>query len=444
MLKPCPENPDTCTCHICHLYKHDQRYRDLWDGKGQATPVPAFSSKIVVPGKMMPTEKDVQRQTIDRAKRRCIYLGNQITEQEVRCGKIPLYVCDVYDKCRKVGCNDDGTQICATCPTYTAEDARSTYQWRELLEGPDPIQDGSLYTTKQTNAIHSILYDLRNDLPAKPNFGAERGIVTSGGGRYWAGTWVMASICRELGWHHPIIAWYLGEKEYDAYWMDKLHALGVVCVDAWELRKAKPCRILNGFELKSYALTHSGIEQPLWLDSDCYPARDPNELYECRGYRSTGSVQYPDLANADPWTRWGQWGVAADDSPPIETGQYLLDLSRVWEELQVCLKLNEMSDVTYHWDYGDKGPMRVTWALTKRRRTIYEKIPKWKGPAFIHVGPDDEPLFIHRCRGKVKLGAESYYTPQHSNGLEVADIPGEDMFQHFLGKAREIHANNLR
>jgi hypothetical protein len=220
-----------------------------------------------------------------------------------------------------------------------------------------------------------------------------------------------------------------------------LQELDVVCVDAHEVRKQHPCRILNGFEVKSYALIHSGIEQPIWLDSDCYPCRDLNEMYECRGYRTTGSVQYPDLPNADPWTRWRQWGVAEDGSPPIETGQYILNLREVWEEAQIALKLNEMSDVTYHWDYGDKGPMRVAWAMTKRRRTIYEKVPKWKGPAFIHVGPDDEPMFIHRCRGKVKLGDAAYYTPQHGNGLDIHDIPGEAEFQYFLEKAREISDN---
>lgn len=438
MVKPCPEDPAKCRCHICHLFKHDDRYRKLWGGDGPATPRPEYVPKLITPGKFMPTTDDLKTQTIDRAKRRCIYLGAQIQEQEVRCGKIPLYVCEVYDQCRKVGCNDDGTQICATCPTYTAEDARTTEQWVAALTGPEPVTDGSLYTNKQTNAIHRILDELRGNLPKLPSFASERGIVTSGGGRYWPGTWVTAAIARAHGWRHPIVAWYLGAAEFDAYWIAKLQELDVVCVDAYEVRKQHPCRILNGFEIKSYAMIHSGIEQPIWLDSDCYPCRDLNELYECRGYRSTGSVQYPDLSNADPWTRWRQWGVAEDGSPPIETGQYLLNLRTVWEEAQIALKLNEMSDVTYHWDYGDKGPMRVAWALTKRRRTIYEKVPRWKGPAFIHIGPDDEPMFIHRCRGKVKLGDAAFYTPQHGNGLDLHDIPGEAEFQYYLAKAREL------
>jgi hypothetical protein len=107
----------------------------------------------------------------------------------------------------------------------------------------------------------------------------------------------------------------LVEKEFDQYWISKLQELDVVCVDAHEVRKQHPCRILNGFEVKSYALIHSGIEQPIWLDSDCYPCRDPRILYACPGYQQTGCVQFPDMAFTNGWTKWTQWGVVPDGSP---------------------------------------------------------------------------------------------------------------------------------
>lgn len=300
-----------------------------------------------------------------------------------------------------------------------------------------------LYHLNQTAAVHRIVDDLRTALPAVPSFQHERGIVTSGGGAYWPGTWVTASILRELGWKHPIQAWFIGERERDAAWIGRLQALGVECVDAEAVRKRHPYRVLNGFEVKLYAVMHSGIREPLWLDSDCYPCRDPNVLYECSGYQRTGAVWYPDMANADPWTKWDCWGVAADDSPPIETGQYLLDLRRVWEEASIALKLNELSDVTYHWDYGDKGPARVAWAWTRRDRTIYQRVPQWSGPAFVHPAHDGKPLFIHRCRGKVAPSKAKFYTPQNTNGqLPHRTLPGEKLYQHYAIRAKALQAQD--
>ncbi len=437
MIKPCPNNPKHCACHICKLFTHDERYRKLWGGDGPAEPQP------VIPGKTFASAADMAKERARRGRAKCEYLGDKLEEKSscpVGCGGgTELHACAIHGTCRRYG-NDQTVMTCWRCPEYRALDELSTQQWVDLLTSNRRTLDGAVYTPNQTAAVHRIIDDLRNSLIGnQPDFAVERGIVTSGGGRYWPGTWVMASICRELGWKHPIQAWYLGAKEHDAFWIDELRKLDVLCVDAHQVRELNPYRILNGFEVKLYAVMHSGIEQPLWLDSDCYPARDPNLLYQCASYRNTHSVHYPDLANADPWTKWAQWGVERDDSPPIETGQYLYHLGKVWEEASIALALNAMSDLTYHWDYGDKGPARVAWAWTKRNRTIYERVPLWKGPAFIHVGPDGAPLFVHRCRGKVTYQGNSFYTPQHGNGMHAHDsLPAEALYQHFVNKGRQL------
>jgi hypothetical protein len=440
MVKPCPLDPNVCACHICKLFLHDERYRKLWDGQGPALPA---QPAPIIPGKTFASNADLAKERAKRGRAKCQHLGDKLelkTTCPVGCGGgTELHACGIHGTCRRYG-NDETVMTCWRCPEYQAEEQLTVDQWTELLTSIKLTNDGGLYTGNQTKAVHRIIDELRQSLiGSQQDFAVERGIVTSGGGRYWPGTWTMAAICREMGWKHPIQAWYLGEPEHDEFWISELRKLDVVCVDAHKVRKLNPYRILNGFEIKLYAVLHSGIEQPLWLDSDCYPARDPNLLYECSLYQQTGSVHYPDLANAEPWTRWERWGVERDDSPPIETGQYLYHLGKVWEEAQITSKLNEMSDLTYHWDYGDKGPARVAWAWTKRRRTIYEQVPKWVGPAFIHLGPDAEPLFVHRCRGKVNPSANSFYTPQHGNGMHAHDnLPAEAIYQHYLAKAKAL------
>jgi len=47
-------------------------------------------------------------------------------------------------------------------------------------------------------------------------------------------------------------------------------------------------------------------------------------------------------------------------------------------------------------------------------------------------------LFIHRCRGKVSGDQNGFYTPQHKDGQDYHDIPGEELYQKFLAKAKSI------
>lgn len=315
---------------------------------------------------------------------------------------------------------------------------------KRIRNGIIPPDEARHYRPEYTQAVHQILQELRDDLPAVPRFASARGVVTTGGGKYWPGAWIQASILREFGWTDPIQAWYLGEPERDDFWQEQLHRLGVVCVDAHAVRKNKHYRILNGFEVKLFAVVNSGIEQPLWLDSDCYPCRPIDHLWECPEYLRTGSIHWPDAPGSDWWTQWAKWGITKDDSPPLETGQYLYHLPRCWEEVQIALKLNELSDLTYHWDYGDKGPPRVAWALTKKPRAIYRKVPDYIGPAFVHVDRHGIPAIIHRCRGKAAINGDQFYTPQRDDGQhEHHALPSESIYQKHLAAAKRLQEEKI-
>lgn len=351
--------------------------------------------------------------------------------------ELKLFACGVHGVCTpgKPGKPADGVANCNGCPQRETKNF-SVAEWVQKLTSPDLIPEAKWYHAHQTEAVLALASRIRETLPPVPQFHQERGVVTSGGGKYWPGAWVQASILRALGWVHPIQVWYLGEREYDEKWIARLTALGARCIDAVAFRSQHPYRVLNGFELKLYAVAWSGIEQPLWLDSDCYPVRHPVLLYQCPDYRQTGSVHYPDRPDTEAWTKWEQWGILPDGSPPLETGQYLYHLGTCWEEVRLALAFNAMSDLTYKWDYGDKGPARVAWALTGRDRTIYERVPKWSGPAFIHVGPDGLPLFVHRVRGKA--GGGSFYTPQNPDGQSVhPQLPGEALYQYFASRVAD-------
>lgn len=434
MPHPCPIFPGNCSCHECWLFKHDARYRKLWGGNPLETDV------VPLP---LVTQKKILEQVKKRSGNSCWHLGEPL-EKTASCGcnGAVKRKCAIFGECRQFG-NDTSIANCSTCESYVPRPDPTVDDWiKRLRFGPiiEP-SEARIYRHDYTKAIHALLGELNESLPPIPRFEKERGVVTTGGGKYWPGTWVQASILREVGWTGEIQAWYLGEPERNDFWQNELSRLGVTCIDAKDFDKKKnyrKYRILNGFEVKLYAVMNSGIEQPLWLDSDCYPCRPIDSLWDCPTYKENGSIHWPDLANADQWTQWDKWGIEKDDSPPIETGQYLYNLSKCWKEANIALRLNEFSDLVYHWDYGDKGPPRVAWALTKKPRTIYEKVPTWKGPAFLHLGPDKKPMLIHRCRGKVGGRANKFYTPQNHDGWSVHNIPGEAMFHKYNMQANHM------
>src|SRR5262245_13569255 len=94
--------------------------------------------------------------------------------------------------------------------------------------------------------------------PSRHTYPQDRGIVIAGGGlRYFPSVWVNVNLIRHFGCNLPIQLWYLGDGECDPYMKRLLQPLGVECVDARQVERENPCRILCGWELKPFATLHS-------------------------------------------------------------------------------------------------------------------------------------------------------------------------------------------
>jgi len=64
-----------------------------------------------------------------------------------------------------------------------------------------------------------------------------------------------------------------------------------------------PARILNGRELKAFALLHSAFREVLLLDADNVPLVAPAFLFETKQFADTGAIFWPDY---DPRFLTGQ------------------------------------------------------------------------------------------------------------------------------------------
>jgi hypothetical protein len=190
-----------------------------------------------------------------------------------------------------------------------------------------------------------------------------RGIVLCAGGvKYFTCAWVCIRMLRHVGCLLPIELWHLGPEEMSLDMTGLMRDLGVTCVDALEVRKRHPARILNGWEVKPFAIIHSRFAEVLYLDADNVPVVNPEFLFQTPEYASTGAVFWPDYGRLDS-TRsiWAICEVPYRDESEFESGEMVLDKRRSWQALQLAMHYNEYSDFYYKHIHGDKETFHMAW-----------------------------------------------------------------------------------
>lgn len=253
--------------------------------------------------------------------------------------------------------------------------------------------------------------------PSRVTYSQERGIVIAGGGlKYFPSVWVNVNLLRHFGCTLPIQLWYLGDSEMDPYMMRLLEPLGVECIDAREIEKQFPCRILCGWELKLYATLHSPFAQVLFLDADNGVVCDPTYLFACEEYKRHCAVFWPDYAC---WTLkpgvWRVFGMPDMAEPEVseherafESGQYLIDKRRCDRELRLSLFYAEHSDFTFQHVYGDKECFHLGWRRLGSDYAMPSAGPGWNVHTIVQFDFRGQIVFQHRCQDKWRFGGNRF------------------------------------
>jgi hypothetical protein len=266
-----------------------------------------------------------------------------------------------------------------------------------------------------------------------------RGILIAGGiecqphrglpNGYLPSAWVLINKLRHLGCKLPIQLWYLGPHEMDPYTCRLLAPFGVECVDARELEKQHPSRILAGWELKSYACMNSPFEEVMFLDADNTPLTDPASLFEHPEYRRAGAVFWPDY---DCWRLhagvWRVFGMEPRDEPAFESGQFMIDKRRCWRELQLAHHYAEHSDYTFCHVYGDKEVFHLAWRKLSTEYASPAQPPGWETHTIVQHDFDGKWLFLHRCQDKWRL----------DGGNNKTGLPDDDLHFGYIERLREV------
>ncbi len=357
---------------------------------------------------------------------KCVHLGEP-TGTTVPCST----GCGAGTRLKVLSCEIHGT--CTVTPSEVAHNCRTCSDY-------DPTHSNVRESARFAAAIP--------DYPSGRYTG--RGIVVVGGGPYWASVYVTVRMLRHLGCHLPVQVWYLGERERSDRYAELLAPWNTECIDAVAHPAASACRSVAGFkghppfEAKSFAVLHSPFEEVLYLDADNYPCADPTALFDDSRYLTTGGIFWPDMPHTNHWTHWKEWGVEPfGPACGWEVGQYVVSKRRAWEPLQMCRWYDDHGDWCYGWgshhDHGDKGSWRVGWARFRREPAFFSLVSVWKRVAFVHVGPDAKPMFVHRCRSKFVTGPIAKFTSTPQNGVNLrAGLPMENEAFSYLDELRSL------
>jgi len=197
-------------------------------------------------------------------------------------------------------------------------------------------------------------------------FPEARGIVVCGGGRLLVPAYVTLRLLRSRGASLPIELWYAGADEAPTSAQTK-ELTGVLRVRLRDITAYLNVQVHGRFcAMKPLAVLLSRFRHVLLLDADSHPIRDPSFLFESAAFKSHGAIFWPDYWISARMDMWAVIGRASDaqEEFEIESGQLLVDKSRVWRALLTAAYMNLRADAYYQLTLGDKETFRFAWHAT--------------------------------------------------------------------------------
>ncbi len=233
---------------------------------------------------------------------------------------------------------------------------------------------------------------------------AHKGIVICAGGlSYTTCAWINIKILRQTGCLLPIELWYEGTELSDEM-IQQLSLLGnVVCKNFHDYSDIRT----KGYALKPLAIVLSSFEEVLYLDSDIICCKDPSYLFNDKNYLEYGCLFWKDFWKTDPQNPiWDITQTSVNDEQEQESGQILINKSKCWKEISLCLYFNLNSAIYYKILFGDKDTFKFAWRAAK---STYYMIPHhpgicgrldkeegFLGNSIAQFDPAGDLLFLHR------------------------------------------------
>ncbi|MEX2119338.1 MAG: hypothetical protein WD847_07075 [Pirellulales bacterium] len=269
-------------------------------------------------------------------------------------------------------------------------------------------------------------------LSDEPAPGEGKGIVLVGGGiRYFPSVWVNIRVLRRRGCSLPVELWHLGRHEIGPKMEKILEPFGVRCVSAEQSERQRPARVLNGWELKSYALLNSRFREIVYLDADNHVLINPDTIFTWPQYRDVGAVLWPDGTGMDPWPPdspvWEVASVPYRHEFQVEAGQLVIDKARCTKALRMVHWYDQHSDYFYRFWWGDKESFHFGFRKAGKPYSMTSKPNQALQCCICQHDFDGRRIFQHRVGDKWRLA---------EGNLRVAGFVDEELCFGFLAELR--------
>jgi alpha 1,2-mannosyltransferase len=205
--------------------------------------------------------------------------------------------------------------------------------------------------------------------PAPPSNEESRGIVICGGGVcFLTCAWVNIRILRHHGCTLPIELWHLDNEMTDEL-AKELQQLGVECRNlnrVVSINLGPLARWGKNYAMKPFCILYSRFTHILYLDADNVAVADPTYLFDHEIFKAQGAVFWPDFWRTD--SQNPIWNLINDRSYSIseqDSGQLLVDKSRSWRELNLCVYFNKHGELYYRLLHYDKDTFKFAWLALK-------------------------------------------------------------------------------
>jgi hypothetical protein len=279
--------------------------------------------------------------------------------------------------------------------------------------------------------------------------GSGRGIVVvAGGERIFTNAYVLLHMLRHaLHCSLPVELWCFGASEVSPAMAALLEPLGTRLVDATPMIAAADASIRDGWQLKAFALAHSGFAEVLLLDADQVPVVDPAICFDWPQYQQAGTLFWPDAIDLRRDNAiWSLLGLPPRRQVSLDSGQLLVDRRRHRPALAAALRLNEAADDIYQIVYGDKDTFLLAWEMIGADHVLLPHRPYRDEWMFVQRDFEGAPVFQHRTNSKWEYGGKPRSIPGfvHEAACRVALAELEERWSGNLFIPPERSASALR
>lgn len=227
---------------------------------------------------------------------------------------------------------------------------------------PNLLEISKTNIEKMQKAHTKFVQGIKENHPQMVFTPGSQGFVSTGGGEYLPVLVISLRMLRRTGTTLPVEVFLADHEEYEPYICNHvLPSLNATCVIMSDILESIPHSVdITRYQFKVFAMMFSSFEQILFLDADCFPIHNPEQLFTSEPFQKHGLITWPDFwaSSASPLF----YQIASQSVPPMterassETGELLLSKMTHQRSLLLATYYNYYGPTHYYRLLSQGGP----------------------------------------------------------------------------------------